>query len=559
MLSTTSAILLWLSFAVGGILSTLTFIALVPLMLLVRLPTRLRPLYTSAYIGGFVFYTLGLYWLGYSAPEWWQSALMIVALAGYCAIYFPLFLFAARILNRVWSVPALIAFPMAWVALEWVRTTLMTGFGWLAVSHSLSKWTWTIQIADLGGAYAVSFLAVLVNAMFVEMLIHPLMLGEKLDPTRRLRWRLFVTAAAIVGTGVYGWWRVRETNQIARPGPRVVLLHSAIPQSVKDGDFQTANKRMLALAAKYRDEKADLLVFPETSLALTYGEVASELGDLDLAKLFIRRELPGGPTKDWPLEASTGKELRAVLEDSRRRLLELADDQNKPVLVSLLRRSFNQGRYLKYNAAILTAPRKGEVGVYDKLHLVPFGEYLPLKDSLPFLRWLMPYGPNESFGLDHAEKIKTIHYETLNFGALICFEDTVPWIARAMVNLADPPIDFFVNPSNDGWFRGSIQADYHLASAVFRCVETRKPMARSTNIGVTCLVDSAGRVSNVQLRFEDGASIVTVPLDSRKTLYAGWGDWLPKLSGFLTLGYLAATGIVVLRRTRERLGGTPPR
>src|SRR3954466_3665959 len=106
-LSTTTSILLWLAFAVGGILSTLSFIALVPFMLLVRLPAKLRPLYSAAYIGGFVFFALGLYWLGYAAPEWWQSLLMILALAGYCAFYFPAFLFGARILNRFWNVPAL--------------------------------------------------------------------------------------------------------------------------------------------------------------------------------------------------------------------------------------------------------------------------------------------------------------------------------------------------------------------------------------------------------------------------------------------------------------------
>jgi apolipoprotein N-acyltransferase len=235
-------------------------------------------------------------------------------------------------------------------------------------------------------------------------------------------------------------------------------------------------------------------------------------------------------------------------------LLNLANDQKKSVVVSLLRRVFTQGRYVKYNSAVLTAPKKGEVGVYDKLHLVPFGEYLPLQESLPILRLLMPYGPDQVFGLDHADMIKTIHYENLNFGALICFEDTVPWIARAMANVADPPIDFFVNQSNDGWFRGSVEADYHLASAVFRCVETRKPMVRSTNIGVTCVVDSCGRVSGVHPRFEDGASIVDVSLDGRKSLYCAWGDWLPILSGLITLGFIGSTTVAVFRRTRERLG-----
>jgi apolipoprotein N-acyltransferase len=360
----------------------------------------------------------------------------------------------------------------------------------------------------------------------------------------------------MLGTGAYGWMRVRETDRIAQPGPRVAILHSTLPQTVKNEDGEKMNEQMLALAATQRDVKADLLVFPETSLSLSmYGEAADEVSDLDLVRLYIRRDIPSGPNPLQPETAAFGKDLRDYMAQAKRKLLNLADDVGKPVVVSLIRRSFKQGRYLKYNAAVLTAPKKGEVGVYDKLHLVPFGEYLPLQDSMPFLRVLMPYGPNEIFGLDHADAIKTIHYENLHFGALICFEDTVPWIGRAMANLPDPPIDFFVNQSNDGWFLGSVQADFHLASAVFRCVETRKPMVRSTNIGVTCLVDSAGRVSGVHPRFEDGASLVDVKLDGRKTLYCALGDWLPIGCGLLLLGYMIATAVMVWRRTKERLEG----
>jgi apolipoprotein N-acyltransferase len=554
MLASTTALMLWLAFGVR-FFSGLVFVALVPLLLLVRLPAKLRPLYLASYVGGLLFFLLGLYWLGYSAPEGWQAVLMVLSLAGYCAIYFPAFLLCARILHRIWNVPALLAFPIAWTTMEWLRSTLMTGFGWLLLGHSLSHWTWTIQIADLAGAYAVSFLIVLVNAMIVELLIQPLLKDGKFDPTGRLRWRLAATGGALVGTLVYGAYRVAETDRIVQPGPKAIVLHSTLPQHIRNYDSATANKVMLELADRYRNVKADLLVFPETSISLPmYGEAAKEVGDLDLAKLYIRRDVPAGPNDDFPETAEYGAFLRDKMAESRRKLLAIADDQNKPVVVSLLRRVFHQGRYIKYNGAVLTAPTKGEVGVYDKLHLVPFGEYLPLQESMPFLRFFMPYGPDEIFGLDHADMIKTIHHEHLHFGTLICFEDTVPWIARAMVNLSDPPIDFFVNQSNDGWFKGSVQADYHLASAVFRCVETRKPMVRSTNIGVTCLVDSAGRVSGVHPRFEHGGSVVDVSIDGRSTVYVAWGDWLPRLCGLLLVGYVAATVMLVFRRTRERLG-----
>src|SRR5690606_1084909 len=136
------------------------------------------------------------------------------------------------------------------------------------------------------------------------------------------------------------------------------------------------------------------------------------------------------------------------------------------------------------------APEKGIVAYYDKIHLVPFGEYIPLKESMPFLRRLMPYEEGVDFGLDHATEFATLHYENLHFASLICFEDTLPHLARKFLTQSPEkrPIDFFVNQSNDGWFRGSIEADYHLAASIFRCIECRLPMVRASNTGVTALV-----------------------------------------------------------------------
>src|SRR5262249_14723191 len=152
---------------------------------------------------------------------------------------------------------------------------------------------------------------VMINAMFVEMLIHPLMLGPKFDPTRRLRWRLFVTAAAIVGAGFFCWVRVRPTDQIQKPGTRAGLLHSTRPPSVKDGDREESNKQMLKWVAKYRDEKADLLVFPETSLWFpVYGSVSKDVGDLDLVRLYIRRDVPKGANEKQPETTDFGQDLR---------------------------------------------------------------------------------------------------------------------------------------------------------------------------------------------------------------------------------------------------------
>jgi apolipoprotein N-acyltransferase len=145
---------------------------------------------------------------------------------------------------------------------------------------------------------------------------------------------------------------------------------------------------------------------------------------------------------------------------------------------------------------------------------------------------------------------------------LICFEDTVPDLARAYLRKATPeaPVELLVNQSNDGWFNNSVEGRYHLAAAVFRCVETRRPMVRSSNTGPSGLVDSNGKVA---AQFEkdgktqgvEGWLRVRAPLDDRSAPYVVLGDWLP-LAGLLLAGSLAAASLVrtalVFRREWRR-------
>lgn len=165
--SIASGFMLWASFW----LPALVWIAIVPFGLSIRLEAKRLYLYLGAWLGGLTFFLPGVYWLSFCDPQAWLGWLL---LATYLSLYFPAFLFLARVLNRRWTVPLIIAAPAAWVALEYIRMYALSGFGWLFLAHSIYRWTWTIQIADFAGVYGVSFLIVLVNAYFVELLTQPL-------------------------------------------------------------------------------------------------------------------------------------------------------------------------------------------------------------------------------------------------------------------------------------------------------------------------------------------------------------------------------------------------
>lgn len=564
-----SGLLLYLS-TLAAWTSIFVWIALVPLCLLITFQASRVRLYLGAYLGGLAFYLPGMHWLRYCDPSAWLGWLL---LAAYLALYFPAFLLLARIWHRRWKMPLLLAIPITWVALEYVRMHLMTGMGWLLLAHSIYQWTWVIQIADFAGVFGVSLVIALVNALFTELLTTPLYVraDANIPPSPRhrkvehlamvgnpvIRWRVKFTLGVLIAVLTYGSFRGWQTE--TTPGPRVVLIQTSIPQSLKNQDPQETFKEVLDLTADVRDLDADLFIWPETSYPFLYGHVDPQLSDLEVDRLRIADE-----KSDREPSEESGKKLRESLLEGQRHLTNLTDQLGSPLLVGTIRYHYAPGIAHLYNSSVLYVPEKGPVAYYDKIHLVPFGEYMPLKETLPILRRLMPYEEGYDFSLDHATRFTTLHYENLHFASLICFEDTLPHIARGFLTqpTEQHPIDFFVNQSNDGWFRGSIEAHYHLAASIFRCVECRLPMVRVSNTGITALVDSYG---TVQKAFEHngrrtnirGGMDAVIPLDSRTPPYVTFGDWLPQLCLAVSLlGFLMST-LRHFRIAYRRLLGNP--
>ena len=518
----------------------LGWVALVPLLALVRSPASGGRVFLCAWAGGLVFFWAALQWMRVADVRMYATWAM---LATYCALYIPLAVLLTRRLDRRTRLPLVVTFPAVWVALEFLRSHLATGFGWYLLGHTQHDFLAVIQVTDLGGAYAVSLLVAAVNAVLFELLYaRPavrafLRLPEPPYPPRRLALRLQVAAAVVLGAGALAYGGFRLSQSDFAPGPRVALVQSNLDIRLKNEAWSaepTAKNAAAALRNHHERlshvaaaRRPDLIVWPETSCPEEWVE---------------RDDGPGSE----PMYA------KQTLELMRR----VAETWRLPVLVGLNSVVVTPDeRVRRYNSAVLIGADGRPGGRYDKIHCVPFGEYVPLRDVLPWMKSFAPY--DFDYSVTPGERLTRFRAGDHRFGVLICYEDTVTYLARRYTQKGPdgPPVDFLLNTSNDGWFDGTAEHEEHLAVSRFRAVEARRTVARSVNMGISAVIDPNGRVlaphaaedvGGVAVWDLDGGTptslptgrwaafkktpgvvLGSLPIDGRVTLYARWGDWLP--------------------------------
>ncbi|MHC4200272.1 MAG: apolipoprotein N-acyltransferase [Planctomycetota bacterium] len=434
--------------------------------------------------------------------------------------------------------PVAVVAPPVWVALEFVRAHVFTGFPWLMLGHAFSDRLVFIQIADLGGAYAVSFVA----ALWCSALVDLLRQSETKGFGRGLRgwgrgWKSVAAAGGVLAATLsYGAWRLATLR--TRPGPRLVLVQGNIytPRAVEgDKERKEVNEEIWktvdelsrgAFAAEPEAEgsvgRAELLVWSESML---YGY----FNDADDADAPV-----------W-----TGR-LRGLLGELGVPLL--AGSNATGLHPDVRRHGPPPTGCTDYNSVFLVSPDGTIAGRYDKIHLVPFGEYIP------FIRWpvlskLTPYAANDP-GYAHGEEGQPlIRWNGRAFGVLICYEAVFAGLARRSALMG---ADFLVNLSSEAWFAGTSEIPQHFRISRFRAVENRLPLVRCCNVGVTCFIDPAGRTVAMLAgsdtpRGAKGTLSGTVPLaeTSGRTLYAAAGDvfaWLSTAAAAALAGFALVLG-----------------
>lgn len=549
-MSLLSAGLMWAAFTPVDF-GPLGWICLIPLLALVRLQRPTQWMYRAIFLSGLAFWMPALQWMRLGHPTMYGAWL---ALATYMAIYFPMFVGLCRVAVWRFGVPLTLAAPVLWTGLELLRGHLMTGFGWYYLAHTQYRWLDLIQISDVTGAYGVSFLIALVAACATELLPRsffakfqllpagnePTALRECVPSGRVLR----VVASIGLFAAVWGYGAWRRNGEVFPSGPRVALIQGNVTSEVKHDPTESPRiqRRHEVLTGEAVKLQPDIIIWPETMFRWPLLEMPLDVTDEQLLEAH-----PQIPAKylEW---------LRKL--ETRKRLTTMSQMAGAPMIVGLETVEFDAASLRSYNSAAFVRPAGGVAGRYDKLHRVPFGEYIPLADTVPWLHKFTPF--SAGFGINAGMAAAVFEDKGYRYAPIICFEDTVPHLVRDIVNVTARTddagekhrIDCLVNLTNDGWFHGSSELDQHLITAAFRCVECRTPMVRAVNTGISAIIDGDGAIRDRAKDPKTGKSkqveavvVNNVPLDSRRSLYLEWGDWFAGAC-LACCGFFALAGIV---------------
>ena len=515
--------------------------AFVPLLIMARF-TAPRAAFRWGFAGGLVFWLISLSWilaLSRTGGPPVLVALGWVALSAYCALYTGAFAAAVAYLPQgrnggATAFPASMGFvfavPLLWVGLEYLRSTMCTGFPWNALGISQARNLAVIQLAEWGGVYAVSALLMLMNGGIAVVVMR---LGERAarrPVRRRVQLELMVGLLACALSWSIGLKSIRRTDletRMSGASLRVAAVQPNVPQLKKwptdyGAEIMEKLTRQTELASAAGPE---LILWPETSIP-------------ELIRAEEREILVAGMAGGSGAYCLVGA-------------LEWEDDSAGAGETSGT--DLSRGRL--YNTAFLIDAAGRIQERYRKRHLVPFGEYLPFESRIPFLAGFSPLGfscsPGEEATLftipGRIAPEGVASGEDLAFSVLICFEDAFAYLARDAVKAG---ARFLVNQTNDAWFDGTCGAVQHMSHCVFRCIETRVAAVRCANSGVTCTIDRVGRVdifeSDGRATGVEGfklSTLLTAPANAPLTFYARYGDWpfaIPCAAGVVLFGALLA-------------------
>ncbi|WP_300668361.1 apolipoprotein N-acyltransferase [Desulfoluna sp.] len=495
--------------AVGALLLTFSFprpalgqlawVALVPLIVF-SLKATPKQAFRMGWLTGILHFLALLRWVvgtihQYGGIPWVAGVAALVLLSLYLGLYVGLFAWGLSRWRRDGLFVLLFA-PVVWVALEYLRTLAFTGFPWGLLGYTQQNSLALIQGVDITGVYGVSFLVVLMNTALALLVLRIL---DRRTWHRFAGWgrplvSLGIAGAMIFGAFVYGTFRIEELEAVQKRAPSlsVGVIQGNIDQAVKwDADFQAATiEAYLRLSGEALKVKPDLVVWPETATPFYY------LNPVDRPLTHaVNRGLAGGEA-DWILGAPAAE------------------------------RAGDGWRF--FNRAYAVTSKGALIGSYDKVHLVPFGEYIPFQELLFFVKKLVVAAGNFSAGT----KGDTIKGWDWQVGVQICFESIFPELSVASVRSG---AGLLVNLTNDAWFGRSGAPYQHFQMARFRAVETRRALARSANTGISGFVDPIGRVRGTTPLYEEAWRVERLPVMTLRSLYVRFGDLFSWICVGLTL------------------------
>jgi len=516
-----SAVLLTVS-QVPFELDFLAWVALVPFILVCSPDARPWRLVWVSYLVSLIYWLGNLYWIAIvTVPAY-------ILFCMYLGLYWPLLALCVRYCRKKVPGGLFIMVPLIVVGAEAWQGYLITGFNWRLLAHSQYANLSLIQIADIFGATGVSFIIAMVNGLVAALVI---------DAWQRKVFRIpniLKTAfvfLVLLGTLIYGGWRISQTEESTRPGPVVGSVQPNVPSNIKE--LSEAGDAILADVIKRSnaciEAGAKLVAWPETIVLTTLNKDYLELCSPDTRPRMFDKEI-----------SEHAKERAYILLGAHAAIIGVKDSEY------VVTDRFNSA-YL-YRPDGVQDPKR-----YDKIHLVPFGEYIPFRESIPFIADLVvklsPY--DYDYHLTHGRNYTIFEMADgqadYGFGVLICYEDTDPVVTRKMVvgTGGAKRADWLVNISNDGWYvrfkdgevLPSVELGQRAAISVFRAVENRISILRSVNTGISCIIDSVGRIKDgflagdlpagaMERQGVGGWFVDRIGVDKRVTFFSRGRRWL---------------------------------
>ncbi len=508
LLASVSSALLWLAFPRVGAwpLAWLATVPLIWLTLIEKLPGK-HP-YRQLLLAGFIYWLVAYHFI--RIPHVLLNIAWI-ALAAYFSIYTPLFVAASRTMIHRYNTHPMLAVPIVWTGIEWMRSNFFTGMGMGLLSHSQFRQPMLIQMADLSGAYTVSCMMMLFATGIAMTLL------RYRSPQSSVRRFLPLVGSCTTLAIVTGYGQYRLTEPLQYHGDKTLtvgLIQPSIdvvfrPLSDQEKNSRWEQHRDLTEQAREQWDDLDLIVWPESSfdspdlLSDVNAEVTADYFIANNQQLYMATNGNGaGARSNIPLLSGGSTH----------------DPANNDI----------------FNSAILFSTNGRITDRYYKSHLVLFGEYVPFAEWFPILDGLTPIGK----GLSRGKQSKVMNVAGVRIAPSVCFETCVPHYIRRQANeLTDAGTepDVLINVTNDGWFFGTACLDLHLASNVFRAIEVRKPLLVAANTGFSAEIDSSGRLLQTGPRRETGVLRASVRPVRRASVYLIIGDTIPFVCALLSL------------------------
>jgi apolipoprotein N-acyltransferase len=461
---------------------------------------------------GLVTTVLQNYWLSLF-PDFgaWAVTGVVLGVTGYGALLGPVLrtLLAKKGPVRPFAVGAL------WAVFEYLKGNGFLGFPWGLAPYPFHQWTWMIQIVDVAGLSLLTFLIVSWNAWLVDVVNAP----------RSLRWATAAFfAVAVVGLAVYGNARINEPRPSRGTVALALVQQNGDPWNSGDeiGPLTTSVEQSRQ-ALRAADPDPDLVVWSETALR-------------------------------WPLQEWRPYYERLPAESPLFKTIRAHDSWwlfGNPYFQDFdLDKSIRGGLV---NATVLMNNQAQIVDYYGKIQQVPFAEYIPFFD-VPFVKSffqdVVGLGGSWDLGRQWTEFRVPVRgpAQSVTFGTPICFEDAFPWLNSLLVRNG---AELLVNLTNDSWSKRDSSQYQHYVAAMFRAVENRVTLVRSTNSGASLVVDPVGRIVAGPLpSFQPAQMVVKVDLPKHRTLtpYTLFGDWLVAVFAALLIWSLVREPIRAWRR-----------